>query len=92
MIERENEIMNVRKNRVEEWIKIYKWMKGWIPMKTLLMKGWMNVYRWRDEYMNEWIPGNPFKGWMNEWIPGYLIKEMMDDLKDEYLGILLINE
>ena len=42
MIERENEIMNVRKNRVEEWIKIYKWMKGWIPMKTLLMNEWMN--------------------------------------------------
>ena len=52
----------------------------------------MNEYRRKDEYMKGYIPGNPVKGWMNEWIPGYLIKEMKDDLKDEYLGILLINE
>jgi len=53
----------------------------------------MNEYRKEEGWIHErYIPGNPVKGWMNEWIPGYLIKEMKDDLKDEYLGILLINE
>ena len=41
MIERENEIMNVRKHRVEGWIKIYRWMKGWITENP--------VNEWKDE-------------------------------------------
>ena len=51
MIERENEIMNVRKHRVEGWIKIYRWMKGWIK-----------IYRW----MKGWITENPVNEWKDE--------------------------
>ena len=51
--------------KVEGWIKIYEWIKGWIPgipiMKwkdeRIRMKGWKD--EWKDEWLNEWIPGNP---------------------------------